>query len=57
MKRDALKARFSELMEKYPPMDEIARLFEKAVDSGAIDIENDPLTDYRLAKLYTTPFC
>ena len=51
MKRDALKARFSELLEQYPPMEEIERLFEKAVDSGAIDIMNDLPSDYRLAEI------
>ena len=51
MKRDELKARFSELLDKYPPMEEIDRLFEKAVNSGALDLENDPLVDYRLAKI------
>ena len=51
MKRDELKARFSELLEKYPPMEEIYRLFEKALDSGALVLDSDPLQDYRLAKI------
>lgn len=51
MKKDELKARFSELLKQYPPMDEIDRLFEKAIQSGALDLETDPMADYRLAKI------
>ncbi|MBS1528225.1 MAG: hypothetical protein JST19_21445 [Bacteroidetes bacterium] len=51
MKRDELKARFSELLAQYPPIEEIERLFEKALQSGALNLESDPMTDYRLAKI------
>ena len=51
MKRDALKARFNELLAQYPPADEINRLFEKALECGALDLETDPIADYRLAKI------
>ncbi len=51
MKKDELRERFTELLTLHPPLAEIDKLFAKALDSGALDLNNDPIIDYRLAKI------
>ena len=51
MTKEDLKERFKELLKQNPPLIEIEKLYNKAVDSGALDYENDLELDYRLAKI------
>lgn len=51
MTKEDLKERFKELVKQNPPLLEIEKLFNKALDSGALDYENDLEQDYRLAKI------
>lgn len=51
MTRKELTQRFKELMQQNPPQAEIENLFNKAVECGALDLENEPPEDYRLAKI------
>lgn len=51
MTKEDVKERFKELMKQNPPLTEIERLFNKALNSGALDYENDLEQDYRLAKI------
>lgn len=53
-----LTERFAVLMHRNPPNGEIERLFKKALQSGALDIENELPDDYRLPKIiYYTILC
>lgn len=51
MTKEDLKKRFKELIKQHPPLTEIEKLFNKALNSGALDYENDLEQDYRLAKI------
>ena len=51
MTKEDLKERFSELLTQNPPLSEIEKLFNKALNSGALDYESDLEPDYRLAKI------
>ncbi|QES88943.1 hypothetical protein [Rhizosphaericola mali] len=51
MTHEEQKQRFKELMQQNPPQAEIEKLFKKAVESGALDLANEPPEDYRLAKI------
>ena len=55
MTQEELKDRFAELLKVNPINSEIEQLYYKAVQSGAINITDEPSTDYRLPKiiLYT----
>lgn len=58
MTKEDLKKRFKEFMKQNPPLTEIERLFNKALNSGALDYENDLEQDYRLTKIiYHTILC
>lgn len=51
MTKEHLKNRFKELIDANPPLKEIEELFNKALDSGALDYEKEFEQDYRLAKI------
>ena len=51
MKKDELRTKFTELLTMHPPLTEIEKLLEKALNSGALDLDSDPIMDYRLAKI------
>jgi hypothetical protein len=51
MKKKRLKAIFDEIVADYQPLAEMERLYSKAVNSGALDIENEAEEDYRLPKI------
>ncbi|WDF79036.1 hypothetical protein PQ469_03325 [Mucilaginibacter sp. KACC 22773] len=51
MEKQLLKKRFDELLTEYDLSGQIERLYQKAVDSGAIDVERESGDDYRLAKI------
>jgi hypothetical protein len=46
-----LKMRFDELLAAYDLPKEIDRLYQKAVDSGALNITGEKDGDYRMAKV------
>ncbi len=46
-----LTQRFKELMQQNPPQAEIENLYKKAVECGALYLENEPPEDYRMAKI------
>jgi len=54
MEQQELKKRFDELLAEYQLPQQIERLYENAVESGAIDISGETRDDYRLAKLFGT---
>ncbi|MCR8560322.1 hypothetical protein KXD93_21900 [Mucilaginibacter sp. BJC16-A38] len=51
MEKQLLKKRFDELLTEYDLSGQIERLYQKAVDSGAIDVDRESGDDYRLAKI------
>ena len=51
METAQLKERFNELLTEYNLPEQIERLYQKAVDSGALDIANESGEDYRVAKI------
>jgi len=51
MEKQLLKKRFDELLTEYDLFGQIERLYQKAVDSGAIDVDRESGGDYRLAKI------
>jgi hypothetical protein len=46
-----LKKRFDELLAEYDLPREIERLYQKAVDSGALNITGEKDGDYRMVKI------
>jgi len=51
METATLKIRFDALLAEYDLTKEIDRLYQKAVDSGALDITGETELDYRMAKV------
>lgn len=51
MTKENLKERFKALMRQNPPLNEIEKLFDKALNSGAVDYEKELGEDYRLVKI------
>lgn len=58
MKKEEVKKRFKELLLQNPPLHEIENLFTKALESGALDYENENERNYRIAKtIYHAILC
>ncbi len=51
METTQLKARFDELLAEYDLTKEIDRLYQKAVESGALNITGEKDGDYRMVKV------
>lgn len=51
MTKEDLKERFKELMRQNPPLNEIEKLFDKALNSRVVNYENELEQDYRLVKI------
>lgn len=51
MTKKDLRERFKKFINHHQPLTEIERLFNKVLNSGALDYENDLEQDYRLAKI------
>jgi hypothetical protein len=51
MSQEELKQRFNELLKQHPIEIEMQQLYYKAVQSGALNIADEPASDYRLPKI------
>lgn len=51
MTREQLTEKFKELLTVNPPKSEIVRLFNKALESGVLDYENEEQDSYRTSKI------
>ncbi|WP_448635416.1 hypothetical protein [Pedobacter panaciterrae] len=51
MTQEELKQRFMELLRTHPIDTEVQQLYYKAVHSGALNIADEPASDYRLPKI------
>jgi hypothetical protein len=51
MEQQELKKRFDKLLAEYQLPQQIERLYQKAVECGALDIAGETGDDYRLAKI------
>jgi hypothetical protein len=51
MTREELKEAVSKLMLMHPPLEEIERLIDKSIQSGALNYDLEPADSFRTAKI------